>query len=95
MRGQPEPPSEQEAEVARYTVVLVPPEAAEALGYDRSEAGLKIYLDNDWDYDVRSLDEAATQIEEDCGVPVTLVEHHADLCYWTTHVRRPAGSASR
>ncbi|WFE26896.1 hypothetical protein O7623_27090 [Solwaraspora sp. WMMD791] len=35
------------------------------------------------------LDQAATLISEHCGKPVTLVEHRADLCYWTAHVELP------
>jgi hypothetical protein len=76
------------AEVARFTVVLVPPEAAEALGYDRDGAGLKVYRDDEWDCDVRSLRDAADAIEDECGVPVTLVERHSDLCYWTARLRQ-------
>ncbi len=76
-----------ETEASRYTVVLVTPEHAGALGFDRYEAGLKLYLDADWDCDLARLDDAADEIETESGLPVTLVEHHADLTYWTAHLR--------
>ncbi|MFC4106312.1 hypothetical protein [Micromonospora zhanjiangensis] len=78
------------AEIERYTVVLVPPETAEAIGLLRDDPGLKLYLDNDWDCDLASLDEAARLIKQECDVAVTLVEHHADLTYWTARLRDPA-----
>ncbi|MEQ4303330.1 hypothetical protein ABNF97_18415 [Plantactinospora sp. B6F1] len=79
-----------EAEAARYTVLLVPPDQAEALGHAREDAGLKLYLDSEYDYDVANLYEAAKLIEEECGAPVTLVEHRADLTYWTARLRQSA-----
>lgn len=81
-------PDAAEIEAARYAVVLLPPEAADALGHDRCEAGLQLYRDNDWDGTPSHLDEAAKIIEEACGEPVTLVERRSDLTYWTAHVRR-------
>ncbi|PTA48051.1 hypothetical protein [Micromonospora sp. RP3T] len=79
--------TEAEREAARYTVVLVSPEAAEALGDDRGEVGLHLFLDDDWDHQPAHLDEAVKMIEEACGEPVSLTEHHSDLTYWTAHVR--------
>lgn len=86
---EPEPPSGPAAEASRYTVVLVPPEQTDALGHDREDAGLKLYIDDDWDCDLASLYEATKVIGDACRVPVTLVEHHADLTYWTAHLRSP------
>ncbi|WP_433346487.1 hypothetical protein [Micromonospora sp. CA-111912] len=80
-------PSEAEREAARHTVVLVPPEAAEALGDDRGEVGLQMFRDGDWDHNPAHLDEAVRLIEESCGEPVVLAEHQSDLTYWTAHVR--------
>ncbi|WP_329109863.1 hypothetical protein OG792_13575 [Micromonospora sp. NBC_01699] len=88
-RGRPEQPAPSEAEVeaGRYTVVLVPPEAAEVIGYDRTDVGLRMYRDADWDHNPGDLDEVAAMIEEACGEPVILVEHHSDLTYWTARLR--------
>jgi len=88
-RGRPEEqrPTQAELEAARYTVLLIPPEAAEQLGEPRSDAGLRMYRDTDWDHNPSDLEEAAELIEEACGEPVTLVEHHSDLTYWTVRVR--------
>jgi hypothetical protein len=85
----PEQLSEAEHTAARYTVILVPPEEAEILDLGRENPGLKLYLDHHWEADVSDLDEAATLISEHCGKPVTLVEHRADLCYWTAYVELP------
>ncbi|QOC94113.1 hypothetical protein [Micromonospora craniellae] len=82
-------PSEAEIEAARYTVVLVSPEAAEAFGDDRGEVGLHLYRDTDWDHYPAHLDDAVKTIEEACGARVTLTEHHSDLTYWTAHLRNP------
>ncbi|WFE63471.1 hypothetical protein [Micromonospora sp. WMMD714] len=86
-RDEPEPPSEAEREAARYTVVLVSPEGAQALGDDRGEVGLHLFRDEDWDGNPPHLDEAVKLIEEACGERVTLTEHHSDLTYWTAHLR--------
>lgn len=87
--GSDEPePDKAEIEAARYAVVLLPPEAADAMGHDRCEAGLQLYRDNEWDGSPPHLDEAARQIGEACGEPVILVEHHSDLTYWTARLRR-------
>lgn len=75
-----------EAEAARFAVVLVPPEAAEPLGFERGDPGLKVYLDDEWECDVCNLDDAVTLIRDEVGAPVTLVEHQADLTYWTARV---------
>ncbi|WP_326562534.1 hypothetical protein [Micromonospora sp. NBC_01796] len=92
-RGRPEEPepSEAEAEAARYTIVLVPPEAAEVVGYDRSDVGLRMYRGGDWDHNPGDLDEAAGIIQEACGEPISLVEHHSDLTYWTARLRELPG----
>ena len=87
-RERPEPPSGPDAQAARFTVVLVPPEAAEPLGFDRGDPGLKVYLDHDWDCDVSNLDDAVRVVRDEVGAPVALVEHHADLTYWTARVQR-------
>jgi hypothetical protein len=93
-RRQPDPeqpqPSEAEIEAARYTVVLVSPEAAEAFGDDRGEAGLHLFRDRDWDHYPAHLDDAVKVIEEACGEPVLLVEHRSDLTYWTARLRQPS-----
>jgi hypothetical protein len=81
--------SEAEIEDGRYTVVLVPPDAAEVIGWGRTDAGLRVYRDGDWDHNPGDLDEAADLIQEACGEPVTLVEHHSDLTYWTARLREP------
>ncbi|MDG4795307.1 hypothetical protein [Micromonospora sp. WMMD1082] len=90
-RRQPDPeqpqPSEAEIEAARYTVVLMSPEAAEAFGDDRGEAGLHLFRDRDWDHYPAHLDDAVKVIEEACGERVTLTEHRSDLTYWTARVR--------
>ncbi|MDG4760799.1 hypothetical protein [Micromonospora sp. WMMD710] len=87
-RREDEPtPTEAQREASRYTVVLVPPEAAVALGDNRGEVGLQLFRDTDWDHYPAHLDEAVTLIEEACGERVTLVEHRSDLTYWTAHVR--------
>lgn len=91
-RERVERPSGPEAEVARFAVVLVPPDAAEPLGFDRADTGLKLYLDDEWDCDVSSLDDAVALIHDEVGVPVALVEHRADLSYWTARVH-PEGPA--
>jgi hypothetical protein len=90
-RGRPEEPhpSEAEIEAGRYTVVLVPPDAAEVIGWGRTDVGLRVYRDGDWDHNPGDLDEAADLIQEACGEPVTLVEHHSDLTYWTARLREP------
>lgn len=75
------------AEAARYTVLLIPPESTDPLGHDRDDPGLKLYCDDEYDCDLSSLYEAAKLIEEQCKAPVTLIEHHADLTYWTAHLR--------
>jgi len=79
-------PSEAEIEAGRYTVVLVPPEVAETLGHGRCDAGLHMYRDGDWDHCPSGLDDAVRLIKEACGEPVSLVEHHSDLTYWTARV---------
>lgn len=81
-------PDEAEVEAARYTVVLLQPEAADAMGHDRCEAGLQLYRDNGWEGSPSHLDDAAKLIEEACGAPITLVERRSDLTYWTAHLRR-------
>ncbi|GGM32522.1 hypothetical protein GCM10011608_16330 [Micromonospora sonchi] len=68
-------------------MVLVPPEAAEALGDDRGEVGLHLFRDADWDHYPAHLDDAVKLIEEACGERVTLTEHRSDLTYWTARVR--------
>lgn len=85
-RDRPEEPFGPAAEAARFTVVLVPPEATDPLGFGRGEPGLKVYLDEDWDYDVANLDDAVEMIHKSVGAAVTLVEHRADLTYWTTQL---------
>lgn len=85
-KDRPERPYGPAAEAARFTIVLVPPEQAEPLGFDRGDPGLKVYLDDDWDCDVSCLDDAARVIRDEVGVPVALVEHRADLTYWTARV---------
>ncbi|EEP72844.1 hypothetical protein MCAG_03171 [Micromonospora sp. ATCC 39149] len=87
--GRPSP-TEAEREASRYTVVLVSPEAAEALGDDRGEVGLHLFRDDDWDHQPAHLDDAAKMIEEACGEPIILTEHHSDLTCWTAHVREDA-----
>jgi hypothetical protein len=82
-----EDPDGPEATARRYAVVLVTPEHAEVLKHRRCDAGLKLYVDDEWESDVIDLFEAATDIERMCGFPVTLVEHHADLTYWTARPR--------
>lgn len=47
-RDRPEEPFGPAAEAARFTVVLVPPEATDPLGFGREEPGLKVYRDEDW-----------------------------------------------
>jgi hypothetical protein len=91
-RGGPATPGRRQIEAERYAVVLVPPEAAGELGHDREDTGLKLYRDGDWNCDLASLYEATLLIAEECGVPVTLVEHHADLTYWTARLHEPAGT---
>lgn len=71
------------AQLARYTVVLVPPEHAEALGLHRSTSGLMLYVDGVDEEQLPSLDAAVGYIEDAVGVDIMLVEHHADLTYWT------------
>ncbi len=83
-----EDPDGPEATARRYTVVLVTPEHAAALKYDRCEAGLKLYVDDEWEGDLTDLFDAAKEIEQECGFPVQLVEHHADLTYWTARPRQ-------
>ncbi|MFV2085245.1 hypothetical protein [Micromonospora sp. LOL_021] len=85
----PEQLSEAEHTAARYTVILLPPEEAEILDLGRDNPGLKLYLDHHWEADVTDLVQAATLISEHCDKPVTLVEHRADLCYWTAYVKLP------
>lgn len=70
-------------------MVLVAPEAADAPGYDRTDIGLQIYRDGLRDETPVDLEKAADYIAEACGSPVTLVEHHSDLTYWTADVRDP------
>ncbi|GAB3818200.1 hypothetical protein [Micromonospora zhanjiangensis] len=84
---EPPPPSDAEREAARYTIVLVPPEAGEALSRDRGEVGLQMYRDTDWDHCPAHLDEAVKLIEDACGESVALVEHRSDLTYWTARLR--------
>ncbi|WP_405114526.1 hypothetical protein OG559_09935 [Micromonospora sp. NBC_01405] len=67
--------------------MLVPPEATEALGDDRGAAGLHLFVDDDWDHQPAHLDEGVKLIEEACGEPVVLTEHHSDLTFWIAHVR--------
>ncbi|MEU6021039.1 hypothetical protein [Micromonospora sp. NPDC047134] len=86
-RAEQPQPTEAEIEAARYTVVLMSPEAAETFGDDRGEAGLHLFRDDDWDHYPAHLDDAVKMIEEACGERVTLVEHHSDLTYWTAHLR--------
>ncbi|MGW0433922.1 hypothetical protein ACWDV4_15455 [Micromonospora sp. NPDC003197] len=86
----PVAPSNAEREAARYTVVLVSPDAAESLGQHRYDVGLRVYLDDDLAHDALDLDDAVDVIEDACGEPVTLVEHHSDLPYWTVHIRPPS-----
>ncbi|GAB2919024.1 hypothetical protein GCM10027280_02570 [Micromonospora polyrhachis] len=83
----PAAPSEAEREAARYTVVLVSPDAAESMGRPRYDVGLRVYQDDDLAHDALDLDEAVDMIEKACGEPITLVEHRADLTYWTVRVR--------
>lgn len=94
-RPRPDDPAEPErpgveAELARYAVVLVPPDTAEELGYHRTDPGLKLYVDGEYDGDLAFLADATKTIEDECGVPVVLVEHHADLYYWTAHPHQQA-----
>lgn len=89
-RGGEPSPTEAEIEAARYTVVLVSPEAAEALGDDRGEVGLHLFRDTDWEHSPSHLDEAVKFIEEACGERVALVERRSDLTYWTARLRRDA-----
>lgn len=92
---EPEPVDEVAKELARYAVVLVSPDHTKALGFDRDEVGLKLYLDGYYEDDPATLHAAATTIAEECGVPVTLVEHRADLTYWTArHTPAPIDGAS-
>lgn len=86
---EPVSPGRRQVEAERYSVVLVPPQAAGELGHDREDAGLKLYRDGEWNCDLASLYEATLLIAEECGVPVTLIEHHADLCDWTARARGP------
>lgn len=86
----PEPLTGPAAEAARYTVLLIPPESTGPLGLHRDDPGLKLYCDDEYDCDVSSLYEAAKLIEEQCGAPVILVEHRADLTYWTVRIRTEA-----
>nr|MDT0661343.1 hypothetical protein [Micromonospora sp. DSM 115978] len=76
-----------EIEAARYTVILLGPDDAQALGQGRFEAGLQLYRDTDWGHNPSDLDDAATIIEQTCGKPVSLAEHRSDLTYWTARVR--------
>jgi hypothetical protein len=96
-RGRPEEPcpSEAEIEAGRYTIVLVPPGAAEVTGYHRTDVGLRMYRDGDWDHNPSDLDEAVQLIEQACGEPVTLVERHSDLTYWTARLRGLPAEAER
>jgi hypothetical protein len=89
-RSEEPQPSEAEVEAGRYTIVLVSPEAAEVIGYDRTDVGLRMFCDGDWDHNPSDLDEAADLIQEACGEPITLVEHHSDLTYWTARLRQPS-----
>lgn len=73
-------------------MVLVPPEAAEPLGFDRDDPGLKVYLDEEWECDVPSLGDAVAFIHDEVGAPVILVEHRADLTYWTARVHESAAA---
>jgi hypothetical protein len=79
-RNRPDPLLTQ---LARYTVVLVPPDHAEDLGLHRSTSGLMLYVDGVDEEQLRCLDSAVGYIEEQVGVEIALVEHHADLTYWT------------
>lgn len=88
-----EDPDGPEATARRYTIILVTPEHAEALKHHRCEAGLKLYLDDEWEDDLVDLFDAVTFVEKECGFPITLVEHRSDLTYWTARPRdtRPGG----
>lgn len=77
-----------EIKAARYTVVLLGPDDAQAIGQGRFEAELQLYRDTDWEQNPSDLDEAAATIEQACAEPITLVEHRSDVTYWTAHVRR-------
>jgi hypothetical protein len=79
-------------ELQKYLIVLVPPEHAEELGHLRSDLGLMLYINDDWDATLSSLDEGVGYIEEEAGCKVRLTEHHADLTYWTASPR-PADDA--
>ncbi|GAB3160571.1 hypothetical protein GCM10027290_66730 [Micromonospora sonneratiae] len=89
-RERPSSPSDAEQEASRYTVVLVSPDAAEALGHHRYDVGLRVYRDEYLAQDALDLDEAADIIKKACGEQITLTEHRSDLTYWTARVRPPS-----
>lgn len=71
----------------RYVVVLLTPDAAERIAGHRSRVGLRVYVDRELHEDVGSLDEALELIEEHANLNATLVEHRADVTYWTAGFR--------
>lgn len=84
LRVYPEPYT---VELQKYVIVLVPPEHTEELGHLRSDPGLMLYVNDDWDATLASLDEGIRYIEDETGCKVRLTEHHADLTYWTASPR--------
>jgi len=75
------------AELSRYTLVLVTPSAAGRLGLCPEQAGLILFVDELQDGCKETFEDAVRDIEEYSGHRVTLVEHHADLTYWTAQPR--------
>jgi hypothetical protein len=74
-------------ELARYTLVLITPPDAGRLGLSPEQAGLMLYVDDLQDGCRETFEDAVRDIEEYSGHRVALVEHHADLAYWTVRPR--------
>ena len=85
---QPEP-SEAEIEAARYTVVLVPPEASEALGDGLERGRAPAVPGRRLGPLPRPPGRGLKVIEEACGERVVLTERRSDLTYWTANLRHP------
>lgn len=66
----------------RFLVVLLEPDIAERLGFDRDEAGLKLFSDHRYDSPLDSLAVAVEVVTGECGYPVRLVEEHTELWCW-------------
>lgn len=80
--------------LARYTLVLVTPTDATRLGLTPDQSGLMLFVDTALDGCKESFEQAVRDIEEDCGLPIVLVEHRADLTYWTAQWRAPSSDGN-